>query len=385
MGRVDLGNIARRQAFPIPENISPVGYRCLKIWIPDDDQHEAIFAGAIAMLTKWNSWQRTGGNEATIAAQAWQKALYNHPMFERCSQSFSSVADIEDEMRLRVNPDDNCQLQIECKPGEWELFWDVSSCVSAGQRQPTDPGTTPEPGECRTFSVVLRAGEKWLLPLAVQTGYKISISNVDGAWNGGGLEWYCPDGKSFVLGLCTGSGSTDSGNPMPTAPTMSLIAYDGTRYYQALPNEFTIGASITDGQLTFQANFPGSNGSGTITFDVSICNAVSAGSADVTYTYGSGPSTLTVGQTVTMVSDNSPHEGDYEIRPCFSNPVQLQYISKSGWTPQPGDTNNQCVWDNCSSFTSCVSTIQSVLTQVDGMTWDSGTPWTITVKVISIG
>ena len=41
----------------------------------DDDEHYAIFAGAFALLTKWNSWQKDGTTNAVDASNVWKEAM----------------------------------------------------------------------------------------------------------------------------------------------------------------------------------------------------------------------------------------------------------------------------------------------------------------------
>lgn len=250
-------NILRRQVFPIPANVSPVGTRCLMVNIPDDDEHEAIFMGAIDLLCKWNSWQRDGTNNAVQASEAWKRAIYDHPMFRACGDEITTIIDeMEYEMaiceQLRFH---NGKLQGLCC-GEWTDIPGQGDTSVGGPSQPGDGATQPGPGETECYSGRLLGTGKWYLPTSVNTGDTIEITDPSGAWHDGAFSvWRCPDGNIFFAGACIPSTATDGGDPLPSQPHMSLIAQIGSTFYPVLTGGiFTVPGGVTDSPVTFQAN-----------------------------------------------------------------------------------------------------------------------------------
>jgi len=62
------------KGYLIPENPSPDGLRCIKLWIPDDDLYLYALAGSIQYLTMWKAWALDEGKNGRLAAAAWWAA-----------------------------------------------------------------------------------------------------------------------------------------------------------------------------------------------------------------------------------------------------------------------------------------------------------------------
>lgn len=58
----------------IPDVIDPGGYRCVQVYIPDDDLYFYAFMGSYAFLTQWLAWEKDGTQRASQAARVWRDA-----------------------------------------------------------------------------------------------------------------------------------------------------------------------------------------------------------------------------------------------------------------------------------------------------------------------
>ncbi|SRR6266567_1719271 len=180
-----------------------------------------------------------------------------------------------DELMIRQNPTNPCILESSVDGTNWCQWADLSKCIP----QVTQPGSgssQPKPGGgCTSYHANLDATGAWLLPAPVNTGDVINVTNAKGAWNDGTVNpWQCPDGFNYFAGLCVGSTYTQSGDPVPTSPHMSLIGHIiGGPYFPVLGGSVTIPSGVVFGQLEFICNDSiRSDNLGSIEFDVQACN-----------------------------------------------------------------------------------------------------------------
>jgi len=173
------------------------------------------------------------------------------------------------------------KLQVFCC-GEWT---DVPGTATGGAGQAVEQPTQAEPltpGGCADYDVVLQAGGRWLLPNPVSGGDVVSITNVSGAWNDGTLLWFCPQGYSYVAGLCASAIPAASGDPLQAVGHMRLIAGmddSAPQYADAFQSVIVVPSGLSDVNLWFQANDSALAGNaGTITFHVQVCKSASSGS-----------------------------------------------------------------------------------------------------------
>jgi hypothetical protein len=192
---------------------------------------------------------------------------------------------------LRSDPS-GCGVQWSVDNGDTWNTIDLSSCIAdlvglgisnsvdegiiqgGSAQQPPQP--RPEPTICNVYHVFLNANDAWVCPNPIATGDTITVDNAKGATNdGSGFgaigPWFCPDGKSYGLGTCSGDGSTDSGDPLPTVNHMAIVAYDSANWFDPTTT-YVVPAGITNGQLNIQMNDSSlGDNLGSLTFDVTVC------------------------------------------------------------------------------------------------------------------
>jgi hypothetical protein len=140
------------------------------------------------------------------------------------------------------------------------------------------PQPQPEPGFCNTYHVQLNANNRWLCPIPVQAGDKITLSNANGAWWDGDTlssAWYCPNGQRWLLVTCSDTGAgTNSGDPLPTVNHMSLIGLIDLTVFELSATEYVVPDGIPLSPLYLQANDANlTDNQGQITFDIEVCRS----------------------------------------------------------------------------------------------------------------
>jgi hypothetical protein len=141
--------------------------------------------------------------------------------------------------------------------------------------QPGQGAPQPIPGECREFSGTLRADGSYLVPVPLNTGDTVEISNVDGATNDNTITWWLQDGQIYFAGEAQGPVVFVPGDPVSGAPHASIIgSFDGgSTFFGVGTALFTVPGGIVNQQLTLWVNFPMDLPRfGQYTFLVSVCN-----------------------------------------------------------------------------------------------------------------
>lgn len=198
MADIKARDLIVRQLFPIPENVVPDGVKCIQLTIPDDMQHEAVFMGAVALLTKWNSWQKDGTTNARDAANAWKEALLTG--IEAC---MSAVTDV------RQNEETPCILEKQIDGGAWVEFADLQLCQPrirkrGGTIQWFD-GTNwvdmPDDGDDPMDGTI---DPQWTDPPAGETGNCLAAENITALLQQQVTEWASAlTAGAIALGIVT--------------------------------------------------------------------------------------------------------------------------------------------------------------------------------------
>lgn len=265
------------QGFALPDVVNPPDNICFKVNVPNDPGHIKAFLGVLFDLTLWVSWQRDASHTGIQAAQVWKK-IWTDLQSGGCEViTFQQP----DDCTLQVSHDDGATWTtiytgLECAIGaaDGEITKFLADGILGGPTQP-GPGTPPGPSQCWNYHVTVQANAPWKVPIALNDGWIVSVSNVSGATYDGSFTpfWYCPDGGWFLLGACGGSPTTEGTDPLPTADHMALILKAGSVFTAILLGSYTVPPGTGAVDAIFQVNdsvLP-DNG-GTIEFDLEVCN-----------------------------------------------------------------------------------------------------------------
>jgi len=230
--------IMNRIPYKLPENTLPPGTRCIQITIPDDDQWETqLYSLVLAEFGRWLMWERDVGKNGTKVASRWRVALKTWKHCDNSPVPMGTFGEDDENMPALYEPycreDGTCGFHFRCDIcGSWH---DVATADQIGN--PSSPsGGSPQPapgGGTISKCTTLRANSTLLLDAPVNTGDTVEIISASGSGNDGGeIQWRCPDGGTYIGGLCDDPAfSLDSGDPVPDKPHMSLILMiNGTAY-----------------------------------------------------------------------------------------------------------------------------------------------------------
>jgi len=257
----------------LPDIVHPVGSICFQVNVPNNIYYLGAFYGAMFLLTKPYAWEDDPAHTALEVAKVW-RAIFEKLRPGGCNPPpppFGHGIEQDDFMPLRVDCD--CNVFITCCDGTEKQILTADQVTrllsngGAGTPQP-QPG-----GGCQTYHMTIPAGSVGqLIPTIVNSGDTIEVSNLGGAWYGGSITWYCPDGFVFFVD-CTGAQNFSGSSQIPLSPIGRVIALiDGT-YYDIIGSTFTVPGGIVNQQVTLLMNTDTpSTASGSVTADVKVCN-----------------------------------------------------------------------------------------------------------------
>lgn len=390
------------EGFPLPANPDVVETVCYQVHIPNDPAYIAAFLGVMYDMSLWISWQRDEAHTGIRAAQR-MKQVYNQ---------ISSGAAGCDVTQLRLKPGNHCIIQVTNDGTTWTDEIDLSLCATEttngilnqrfppnnppGRSQPGDQpgGGSPTPGQCFDLDMTVKANQLNTIPVAIASGWQITISNPNGIWSEGNTIlslWAIYNGDQFFAGAIESPLPTDPADPLPTSPHMALLLSMPGGTYAALTAgvPFVVPDGLSAGNYYLLANdhILGDN-AGEITMHVQACDTAS--SVDLSYTNGGhGPisATLNVEFTFTITSVGSPRPwASGEI--YFSRCVTLEFVTVTGWSSDPDDPNNYAFRDCTGTWGSGVSGHPAdghSEPNINGYGQNSGTDMTIVAKVTHIG
>jgi len=246
-----------------------------KDWLP-------YVLGCLFQLTLSTTWQASTQDELLSALQAANDLILIFTLAkDGCAVGPTGPEGISgDEMCCCLRMQDGVLQLFSC--GEWTDVpgWDKSAIA------PNQPGVgaiQPASGQCQNFTGAIGPTNPWLLPVPVNAGDVVTVTNLNGSWSPSAFTtiWLCPDGNLFFAGVCVdGTQAFDSGAPMPTAPLNGTVLFDGTNYYDvsmaANPNTpvaITIASGVSNAQLVVRCNFHGgTDPAGEVLFGIQVCN-----------------------------------------------------------------------------------------------------------------
>lgn len=308
----------------LPAVIDPPRRRCYQIYVPDEPQHVAAFWGALLDLASAYKWADDPTHKARLVALVWREIVENLQQCQSSPPSISIGADTGVEFMIRQNPDNPCILESSLDGITWCQWADLSKCFSnvsqpgTGAEQPRLPNTP-----CVDYNGQLLGSGLWVLPTNVSTDDTLQIIASTGATNdGGGGNWWCPDGSQFFAGQCVGgTGSTSGSDPLPSAKHMSIVCnINGTWYPIADGALITVPGGVANVQPYFQMNDSGlTNNSGSVSFTVRVCrNAPSTWTSTLDFTLSSYSSIVTI-----LSGTYIPGMGYQNVGAPSNNPVQI--------------------------------------------------------------
>lgn len=259
--------------FELPVVMNPPDYLCFTVKVPNDRGHIGAFLGSLFDLTQWINWQRDPAKRGKDAAAVW-RAIWTDLQAQSCNLPIAPRgAEIEDFMPLRVDCD--CNVFVTCCDGTEKqiLTSDQVKALIAGGTVPGAP-QPPSGGGQQCYQLKLNAAQPQLVPTPVSTGDVIELQSALGAGNDGTVTWYCPNGQEFFAGACVGTPFTQGGDPLPTAPHMSILVKLGSNYYQlVVGTPFTVPGGVSNVQPILQVNdAPLTDDSGDYSLNVCVTN-----------------------------------------------------------------------------------------------------------------
>lgn len=295
----------------LPNVVHPPDTICFQINVPNERQYLAAFYGAIFLLSKPYAWGDDPSHTALEVGAVW-RAIFDNLIAGNCTvcptpQPGGLIEDFE--MPLRVDCD--CNVFVTCCDGTEKQILTAQQVKDLLQGQPSTGSPQPPPGGgCVTYHGVMGANGAWYVPTVVNTGDTLEFLRADGVTNdGGNIAWRAPDGGLFFAGANTGVTTTVGSDPLPAVPHLKVIAnIDGT-FYDVYPGPFTVPSVPLNSQVTLQVNDdPISNDSGTITFDLKVCNN-QAGSWTSTLDFTTSPYASFVGGAFASWAVGSGYQG----------------------------------------------------------------------------
>lgn len=117
-----------RGSYPYPVHYLPNGYRCIKVYVPDDDIYQQDFLAGYEYFCTWLAWGRDAQHKAKAIAAKWRigfdRVITEIESGTNCMTTFTG---------LRQNPANPCQLQYSADNGiSWVTFADLSNCAGSG-------------------------------------------------------------------------------------------------------------------------------------------------------------------------------------------------------------------------------------------------------------
>lgn len=113
--------MVRTFLLPFPDDLEPVGVKCIKLEIPSDPKWQAIFWGYLEGLARWHTWERDDSHTGKIMAEKYDVIIQT----ARESMTDGECTNLE----IRVDPTDSCKLQTSLDGVTWDELIDVTECA----------------------------------------------------------------------------------------------------------------------------------------------------------------------------------------------------------------------------------------------------------------
>jgi len=314
--RVATGNNGETSAFNVRRNgavLPTAGYGVIQTFSADDATHVDRVLAQLhvrylnAAAASYRAEMYATVNDVVAAREGWRIASNG-------SAPMISVLGAPVQLRQTISGERQQNPALAALLTALAAFGWITDSTTAGTLPvgpagpagpPGEPGPAGEPaetplgdleqsdgiaeGDCVDYDLKVQGNQQLLLPCVVQPGYTINFTYLSGAASDGGtldldepveniFNWYCPNGQQYFLGGCTGAGTSDPGDPLPSAPHMALImSLNGILSFVGAGGLYTVPAGANNVMPVFQVNDSVlADNSGDFSFHVQICNPLNA-------------------------------------------------------------------------------------------------------------
>ncbi len=265
--------MSQRSRWPLPSVVNPPDSVCFQVQVPNNRGHIGAFLGAMYELSKPYAWQNDVAHTAKQVGAVWLKIFDNLVRGCPCPQP-APLGQLEDfAMPIRVDCD--CNIFVTCCDGtEKQIFTSdqVKAAIAGGNVQGAPQ--PPAGGGCQGYDLTNFGNAPALIPVPLNAGDTITISDVKGASSKDGLIWRCAeDGLTFFASECVGTPATDPTNRLPASPEgRKIVLLDGS-YYDFTGDVFTVPGGTVNKQASIWLNWPSAATIyGSIQAHVDVCN-----------------------------------------------------------------------------------------------------------------
>jgi hypothetical protein len=242
---------------PIDKPIPAPGPNAGRLCFSFDAKWSPIIFGLLQTLLAEQTW----ASDVDHAISEAENLVYDFMLATECNPLPPvGGVEMEDCMGCCIRVQDGVIQVFSC--GEWTDVpgGDLNLLIQGQKGQPTPGGEIPD-NEAKQACVDVFAEGFTPLPFSVGPGFTLQVLNTGGQWSDGAdttfglFDWYCANGSPTLTGDCIGVPHTESGDPLPSAPHMSLIGKIEPNIILFLgAGTVTIPSTATGDVLQLQAN-----------------------------------------------------------------------------------------------------------------------------------
>lgn len=266
--------IQRGRKWDIPTVIDPPGERCITLRIPDNDEWENMLYSAIYNeLGMWIAYARDEGKNGTKIATRWREALRTWRDDFCPVEPEKGGEEIEEMSNFRI--DCECNVYVRCCDGTEKQILTSDQVKALILGQPGSGGEQPKPGGGQAcYPMIMPANQQRLVPTLVSAGDQLAIQSPAGITsNSHTALWHDAAGNWIFGGVNLGLPEFNAGNPVPAAPTGSIIVNFGAGWLALGTGTITVPGGVSNAQPVLQINDSTITGdSGELQFQVCVTN-----------------------------------------------------------------------------------------------------------------
>lgn len=237
----------------LPETVNPPDVLCVTIRVPNERFYKAAFWGALLDLASAYKWQDDSAHTAKDVAQVW-RGIIDDLKLDICPIAPAVLHGMEIDFDMGIRVDCDCRVWITCCDGTEKELALVEMLNKSGQPGTGQPQPAPGGGQ-QCYQFAMAANQQVYLPTGLSTGDVVTIQNAQGAGsNSHDSIWHLLNGDQFFLGQDVGFPVVNGANPVPAAPTGSLIIILNGTAYAIGTGSFTVPSGYANAEAVFQVN-----------------------------------------------------------------------------------------------------------------------------------